>query len=44
MAIFIGNETYATAVRKLAELKPCPFAGVVTEDQIKIALGELFDI
>jgi hypothetical protein len=25
-------------------LKPCPFAGVVTAEQVKLALGERLDI
>ena len=28
----------------LAHLEPCPFRGEVTEDQIKIALGEVGDV
>ncbi len=44
MAIIIGTEKYRAGVQKIEELKPCPFAGKVTADQIKIALGEWLDI
>jgi hypothetical protein len=32
------------ACSDVAALKPCPFAGVVTADQAKLALRELLDI
>lgn len=32
------------AAEKIAALKPCPFAGIVTVDQVKTALGELLDV
>jgi len=45
MAMFIGKEFYDTAAVKFAAaLKPCPFAGDITPDQVKIALGEFLDI
>ena len=45
MATFLGKEFYDTGIVKFAAaLKPCPFAGVITPDQIKIALGEYLDI
>jgi len=40
MAIYFENESFNGAARAIAALKPCPFAGVVTVDQVKIALGE----
>jgi len=44
MATIIGTELLNATVRTLAELKPCPFAGRVTEDQIKLALCDGLDI
>jgi hypothetical protein len=42
--IYFANEILDRAAIGLAALKPCPFAGVVTADQVKLALGELLDI
>ncbi len=44
MAIFAENALFDKACRAIAALEPCPFAGVVTADQVKLALGELLDI
>ena len=44
MATFIENGLFDRAAAKIAALKPCPFAGKVTADQIKLALGEWLDI
>jgi hypothetical protein len=44
MATFIENGTLDRAARAIAALGPCPFAGVVTADQVKLALGECLDI
>lgn len=37
---FWGTDDWQKLVTELANIKPCPFAGRVTEDQIKIVLGE----
>ena len=44
MATLFDDGLYEHAMRTVADLKPCPFAGVVTADQVKLALGELLDI
>jgi hypothetical protein len=44
MAIIVETESYNRAAEALAALKACPFAGIVTTDQVKLALGELLDI
>lgn len=45
MAIFIETGSLDLGARMIAAaLKPCPFAGVVTADQVKLALGEYLDI
>ena len=44
MAIFAENALLDKACRAIAALKPCPFAGKVTADQVKLALGEMLDI
>lgn len=36
--MIVGTEILNATVRTLAALKPCPCAGRVTEDQIKLAL------
>jgi hypothetical protein len=36
--------SFNRAAEELAALKPCPFAGRVTADRVKIALGELLEI
>jgi predicted amidohydrolase len=44
MARYIKTKLFNRAAAKIAALKPCPFAGVVTVDQVKLALGECLDI
>jgi hypothetical protein len=41
---YIGSERLHRAAVALAKLEPCPYAGRVTEDQVKLALGEFLDI
>jgi hypothetical protein len=41
---YIDSVVYDRVVKALVELEPCPFAGVVTVDQVKIALGEWLNI
>ena len=41
----LRKKDYGNIVGKMtAALQPCPFLGVVTADQVKIALGECLDI
>ena len=42
--IFVSDERYSRLVAALLNVKPCPFTGAVTENEIKIALGEAGDI
>jgi hypothetical protein len=42
--IYFDHDRYSRIVTALANLQPCPFAGRVTEDQIKRTLGEAGDI
>ena len=42
--IYIPTGNYRRAADAIAALKPCPVHGVVTADQVKIALGEAGDI
>lgn len=42
--IYLDDERYATLVAALLNVQPCPFEGVVTADQIKMALGMGGDI
>jgi hypothetical protein len=44
MATFKNSKLLHRACQSIADLEPCPMAGVVTADQIKLALGELLDI
>jgi hypothetical protein len=44
MAVYVQNEAYNRAAEAIAAIEPCPFAGKVTAEQVKIALGELLDI
>ena len=46
MATFIEKASYDDGVEKIAAAlsEPCRFAGVVTADQVKLALGEYLDI
>lgn len=41
---YIDSVVYDRVVKALVELEPCPFAGTVTADQFKIALGEWLNI
>lgn len=42
--IYLDDERYTKLVTALLNMQPCPFAGVVTADQIKLALGLRGDI
>jgi hypothetical protein len=42
--VYLPDESIQTLAEKIAKLEPCPFAGRVTSDQVKIALGEFGDI
>ncbi len=44
MATFFKKKLYDQVMHKVATVKACPYAGVVTADQVKIILGELLDI
>lgn len=44
MAIYVENELFDHVAKVIAALEPCPFAGKVTADQIKIALADATDI
>ena len=44
MATYHKKKLYDRATQTIATLKPCPYAGVVTADQVKLALGEMLDI
>lgn len=44
MAIYFDRERYDSLVKALMALKPCELSGTLTEDQVKIALGEGGDI
>lgn len=44
MANYFKTKSYNSAMEVVASLKPCTFAGKVTADQVKIALGEHLDI
>ncbi len=41
---FVPDEPLFRAANAIANLKPCPFAGRLTPDQIIAALGEIGDI
>jgi hypothetical protein len=41
---YIDSVVYDRIVKALVELDPCPFAGVVTAEQYKVALGERLNI
>ena len=41
---YLKTETLRRGAELIAALEPCPFAGVVTVDQVKLALGEHLDI
>ena len=41
VAIVVETKLYNRVAEMIAALKSCPFAGRVTADQVKIALGEL---
>ena len=38
---YIQTARYRRAVKKLADLKPCPWTGKIDEDLIKTILGEI---
>jgi hypothetical protein len=42
--IYLHHDRYIRLVEAVANLKPCPFAGSITPDQIKAALGEFGEI
>lgn len=42
--IFLDDERYSRLVAALVNIQPCPVTGMVTENEIKIALGEAGDI
>jgi hypothetical protein len=44
MTIYVETEVYNRIAKALAAIEPCPFAGRVTPDQIKIVLGEVADV
>lgn len=44
MAIYVENGLLDGVAEAIASLEPCPFAGKVTADQIKIVLGEVGDV
>jgi hypothetical protein len=44
MATYYEKKLYDRAMQTIATLKPCPYAGVVTADQVKLVLGEMLDI
>jgi hypothetical protein len=43
-ALPLPNHRLEALAAHLAHLAPCPFCGEVTEDQVKIVLGEVGDI
>lgn len=42
--IYIDDHRFNALAEKIAALEPCAFAGRITADQIKLALGEHGDI
>lgn len=44
MAVLVGTELLNRAAQAIAAIKPCPMAGKVTADQVKLALCEWLDI
>lgn len=44
MATYIPDDIENLVAEKIANLEPCAFAGRVTPDQVKLALGEFGDI
>ena len=42
--IYLDTERFNHIAEKIAALTPCAFAGRVTADQVKVALGEQGDI
>jgi hypothetical protein len=42
--IYVPTENYRRAAEAIAALTPCPVHGVITADQVKIALGEVGNI
>jgi hypothetical protein len=43
-AIYVENKLFDHVVNVIATLEPCPFAGKVTIDQIKLALADATDV
>lgn len=41
---YIESAYYARFIKALTGLELCPFAGVVTEEQFKLAIGEWLNI
>ncbi len=43
MSVYFETAALNRFAETVAALKPCPYAGVVTAEQVKIALGEELD-
>lgn len=43
-AIYVETELFDRVAVAIAALEPCPFAGRVTKDQIKMALASAADV
>ena len=41
---FISDYRFDSVAEAIARLEPCPFAGVVTADQVKEVLGVIGDV
>ena len=44
MSIYCETALLNRFAETVAALKPCPYDGVVTAEQVKVALGQLLDI
>lgn len=44
MPVYFDTAELEALAEKIARLEPCPVAGRVTADQVKIALGEGLDV
>ena len=42
--MLVKTEKFNAAAEKIAALEPCPFAGRVTADQVKLVIGEVLDV
>ena len=42
--IYLPDQAFHTLAEKIANLEPCPFAGRLTADQVKIVLSESDEI